>query len=68
MNGKGDKLRAGADLRAYRDNYDAIFRKQKPVVPDNDTEGLSNDMTDEEYIFTNKNLLKFVKNLSDLNK
>lgn len=30
-NGKGDKLRKGADLKTYRDNYDAIFRKRKPA-------------------------------------
>ena len=28
MNGKGDKLRKGADLNAYYNNYDAIFRKK----------------------------------------
>ena len=28
MNGKGDKLRKGANLKAYYDNYDKIFRKQ----------------------------------------
>ena len=27
--GKGDKLRKGANLKKYRDNYDAIFRKKK---------------------------------------
>ena len=27
--GKGDKLRKGANLKAYWDNYDAIFRKPK---------------------------------------
>ena len=26
--GKGDKLRAGADLKKYWDNYDGIFRKK----------------------------------------
>jgi hypothetical protein len=25
--GKGSKLRKGANLKAYRDNYDKIFRK-----------------------------------------
>ena len=70
MNGKGDNLRKGSNLKAYRDNYDRIFRKSnvKPIIPDDDTEGLSNDMTDEEYTFSSKNLLKFVRNLSDLNK
>ena len=28
--GKGDRLRKGANLDAYRDNYDSIFRKSKP--------------------------------------
>ncbi len=26
--GKGSKLRKGANLKAFRDNYDAIFRKE----------------------------------------
>jgi hypothetical protein len=25
--GKGSKIRKGANLKAYRDNYDKIFRK-----------------------------------------
>lgn len=29
MAGKGDKLRKGANLKAYSDNYDRIFRKRK---------------------------------------
>lgn len=28
--GKGDKLRQGADLKAYWENYNNIFRKVKP--------------------------------------
>lgn len=28
MNGKGDKLRKGANLKAYYDNYDKIFSKK----------------------------------------
>ena len=28
MNGKGDKLRKGANVRAYWDNYDNIFQKK----------------------------------------
>lgn len=27
--GKGDKIRPGANLKAYWDNYDNIFRKKK---------------------------------------
>lgn len=27
--GKGDKIRTGANLRAYWDNYDRIFRKNE---------------------------------------
>jgi len=27
--GKGDKLRKGANLSLYRDNYDNIFRKKE---------------------------------------
>ena len=27
--GKGDRLRKGADLKKYRDNYSAIFGKEK---------------------------------------
>lgn len=29
MNGKGDKLRKGANLELYRQNYDEIFNKDK---------------------------------------
>jgi len=29
MAGKGDKLRPGANLKKYWNNYDAIFRKDK---------------------------------------
>ena len=31
MNGKGDKLRQGANLNAYWNNYDNIFRKRKKI-------------------------------------
>jgi hypothetical protein len=31
MNGKGSKTRKGANLKAYWDNYDSIFRK--PETP-----------------------------------
>jgi len=31
MNGKGDKLRKGANLNAYWQNYDNIFRRQNNV-------------------------------------
>lgn len=27
--GKGDKLRKGANLKAYRENYDLIFKNKK---------------------------------------
>jgi hypothetical protein len=30
MNGKGDKIRTGSNLKAYRDNYDMIFKKKEP--------------------------------------
>lgn len=30
-NGKGDKLRKGADLNAYWQNYDSIFRRPKAI-------------------------------------
>jgi hypothetical protein len=29
--GKGDKLRAGANLDAYWSNYDDVFRKRKTI-------------------------------------
>lgn len=32
MAGKGDKLRKGADLRAYSENYDRIFRPRKTIA------------------------------------
>lgn len=28
--GKGPEIRKGADLKAYWDNYDKIFRKDRP--------------------------------------
>lgn len=31
-NGKGDSLRKGANLSAYYDNYDNIFRREKKTV------------------------------------
>ncbi len=36
MNGKGDKLRKGANLKAYYDNYDSIFRKQSTYCDQNE--------------------------------
>lgn len=30
--GKGDQLRKGANLEAYWNNYDSIFRKCKPAT------------------------------------
>ena len=42
MSGKGDKRRKGADDKAYRDNYDAIFNRDKSVeAPKKDTEAHS---------------------------
>lgn len=32
QNGKGDKLRKGADLNAYWQNYDNIFRRPRKTV------------------------------------
>jgi hypothetical protein len=31
QNGKGDKLRKGANLPAYWENYDRVFQKRKTV-------------------------------------
>lgn len=45
--GKGDKLRKGANLNAYWNNYDEIFRK-KPV------EQSTNTMHGEQHNETNK--------------
>ena len=45
MSGKGDKRRKGADDKAYRDNYDAIFnrdnREKSVEAPKKDTEAHS---------------------------
>ena len=50
MSGKGDKRRKGADDKAYRDNYDAIFnndssysvnREKSAEAPKKDTEAHS---------------------------
>lgn len=32
MNGKGDKLRKGANMALYYQNYDKIFRKKDQVI------------------------------------
>ncbi len=32
QNGKGSSLRKGANLSAYYDNYDSIFRREKKTV------------------------------------
>lgn len=31
--GKGPEIRKGANLNAYWENYDAIFRKPKMIIP-----------------------------------
>lgn len=41
MNGKGDKLRKGANLKRYRDNYDKIFKKNKTNGTSSTVESLS---------------------------
>jgi hypothetical protein len=44
--GKGDKLRKGADLKKYWDNYDRIFNKDKQKN-ENHTETTSKDNTNK---------------------
>ena len=34
MAGKGPELRKGANLEAYWDNYDSIFRKKEVIIHD----------------------------------
>lgn len=45
MNGKGSKIRKGANLKAYWDNYDNIFRK--PVSPEDKSEENKNEKDEE---------------------
>lgn len=48
MNGKGSKLRKGANLKAYRENYDRIFKKsdEKQLTEDKEqvTEKTNNNV------------------------
>lgn len=48
MNGKGSKLRKGANLKAYRENYDRIFKKsdEKQLIEDKEqvTEKTNNNV------------------------
>lgn len=56
MNGKGDKLRTGANLQAYWDNYDRIFRK-KEELSDEDINEMKDDadtMSHSEFVKINK--------------
>lgn len=50
MNGKGDKLRKGANLKAYWENYDRIFRKTISQNTDEDivdAQQAHDDLNDE---------------------
>lgn len=49
MNGKGDKLRKGADLNAFRNNYEDIdwSKKEKPVDHKQDQQ-VSQDEVNED--------------------
>ena len=48
--GKGDKIRKGADLKAYWENYDNIFKKDKSdaQVQQTETKTASTNTTDNE--------------------
>jgi len=57
MNGKGSKLRIGADLNAYWSNYDNIFRKKKEELSDKDIEEMKDDadtMSHSEFVKISK--------------
>lgn len=57
MNGKGPQVRKGANLQAYWNNYDNIFRKKKEELSDNDLEEMKDDadiMSHSEFVKISK--------------
>ena len=51
MNGKGSKIRKGANLSAYWNNYDSIFRKKdEPVIEEDITDIEKPDIQYSEYM------------------
>jgi len=57
MNGKGPQVRKGANLQAYWNNYDNIFRKKKEELSDKDLEEMKDDadtMSHSEFIKISK--------------
>lgn len=47
--GKGDKIRKGADLKAYWENYDNIFKKDKPKdSTQTETKTVNNDTANND--------------------
>lgn len=57
MNGKGPQIRKGANLQAYWDNYDNIFRKKRDELSDKDLEEMKDDadtMSHSEFVKINK--------------
>jgi len=45
--GKGPELRKGANLQAYWNNYDNIFRKDKEEKTNEDTDTKNEDVVEE---------------------
>jgi hypothetical protein len=57
MNGKGPQVRKGANLQAYWNNYDNIFRKKKEELSDKDIEEMKDDadtMSHSEFVKISK--------------
>jgi len=57
MAGKGPQLRKGANLNAYWDNYDNIFKPKKEVLSDKDEEKYlddKNSMSHSEFLKISK--------------
>jgi hypothetical protein len=49
MNGKGSKLRKGANLKAYRENYDRIFKKSDEKQLTEDKEQVSEKVDEDVH-------------------
>ena len=49
MNGKGSKLRSGANLQKYWNNYNSIFRKPKNLLTELELEEKKNNMSEMSY-------------------
>lgn len=49
MSGKGDKLRKGANLKLYYENFDEIFRKKPTTTEPESTVGELSETCSEQF-------------------